>query len=337
MKTGGDRQTRRFPHARDWASVDFLEEISMTTAAIAFRTETRTNEEIEAAYLADKAKKDAKAHYDEALRLDRARDAARQASEKIAEAKVTTTTASVLTDTAREESRLRATAEAEAARAVKAGGITVVMEAPKFFIAASLYADGLAKDRARDAELAASHAEGENHESERVRRLAETLEEDIARDEERIEQEKAQSRLLEEGLYADRIVTARSLAFQISKSDMSLDEKHAGLIDQGFVLVNVAKGDKDARYHHEELDFFFWLKGTAPGQVIVERPHKAKGSAAMTREQMEARAVENAAKKAAIKAGKKAKPTAAQEQKAAKKAKAAAAAEAKAAKKGVKK
>ena len=300
--------------------------------AFHFRTETRTDAELEHAYLADKAKKDAKAKYEEALRLDGIREAERSAREAKAKTVVVgTSTTRVLTAAEREDSRRRAEAEALAARQLIDAPVNVVKLAPERLpISLQVLAAGLAADKARAAGVTAKKISAETREAEeeayRVKRLAETLAEDIAR-------EAAKTRLLEEGLFADRQASAHSHAVGISKSDMSLDEKDAAMRKVGFVLDKPAKGDRDARYYHEELEISFYLKGTAPGFQSVERPQKARGSAAMTPEQMATRAVENAALKAAIKAGKAAKPTQAQSQKAEKKAKAAEAAKAKAAKK----
>ncbi len=264
-----------------------------------------------AAHDAKKAAARTRKAYDEALRLDRIRDAERAALEAAAsavsvvvETPVTTKApvfkgVVVLADPA-ETDRIRA-ANAEADR-IAAERKAAKKEAAKP-ISAEVLVAGLEADRAAEAKRA----------SDEVARVA----------------------LLAEGYKAD----IRRSANAINYSDkLSLQEKVTALLEIGFVHMSVAvgKSGRDAEYFHAKSGVKFFLKGAGLGTQEVVRPHKARGCELlppMTAADHEARRLKKIAEKAAMKAGRAPKKSPTQIKKDEEKAKKTAANAAKAAKK----
>lgn len=262
-----------------------------------------------AAHDAKKAAARARKAYDEALRLDRIRDAERAALEAAASAVSVVVETSVTTkapvfkgvvvpaDPAETERIRAANAEADRIAAVRKAA---KKEAAKP-ISAEVLAAGLEADRAAEAKRA----------FDEVARVA----------------------LLAEGYKAD----IRRSANAINYSDkLSLEGKIAALLEMGFEHVANGKSGRDAEYFHAKSGVKFFLKGAAVGTQEVVRPHKARGCELlppMTAADHEASRLRKIAAKASAKAGKAPKETPAQAKKREEKAEKTAANAAKAAKK----
>ena len=176
---------------------------------------------------------------------------------------------------ARNVSRVRAEAEAAGIKnmlRVKVGKMVKVAQKTPH-ISPELLAAGLAADLKCTSDKAAA----EEEEAYRVKRLAETLLEDIKREADRVAEEAAKV-----------LKKAKAAAWNISTSGKSLEEKDQAMVAAGFVVADAAKGDKDARYYHTQCDFFWWLQGTAPGHVPEVKIPKV-----YTPEEIELRAVQH--------------------------------------------